>query len=85
MYTGYVRWFYPDEIFEEIKSTYCYREITEKNGNKIIHFITSGGNALQQYDDYKKVEVIDGLYKITKRRIAMRASHAYRHHCKRSQ
>ncbi|HJY21563.1 MAG TPA: hypothetical protein VJ279_01690, partial [Hanamia sp.] len=28
--------------------------------------------ALQQYDDYKKIEIIDGLYKINNRRIAMR-------------
>jgi ATP-dependent Lhr-like helicase len=38
----------------------------------ILQFITSGGTALQQYDEYKKVEVIDGLYKITSRRMAMR-------------
>ena len=38
----------------------------------MLHFITSGGNALQQYDEYKKVEVIDGVYKINSRRIAMR-------------
>ena len=31
-----------------------------------------GGVALQQYDDYKKIEIIDGLYKINNRRIAMR-------------
>ena len=42
------------------------------NGNKLLHNITSGGNALQQYDEYKKVEVIDGVYRITSRRVAMR-------------
>src|SRR6185436_19621613 len=29
-------------------------------------------NALQQYDEYKKVEVIDGVYRVTSRKIAMR-------------
>ena len=28
--------------------------------------------ALQQYDDFKKVEIIDGIYKINNRRVAMR-------------
>ena len=42
------------------------------NGNKYLQFITAGGDALQQYDDYKKIEIIDGIYKINNRRIAMR-------------
>ena len=64
--------FYPGDIFKEIKSTYCYRDITEEEWNEILHFITAGGAALQQYDEFKKIEIIDGLYKITGRRIAMR-------------
>jgi ATP-dependent helicase Lhr and Lhr-like helicase len=64
--------FYPDEIFEEIRSTYCYREITREEWLAILHFITEGGAALQQYDEFKKVEIIGGLYKINGRRVAMR-------------
>src|SRR6187399_3574110 len=64
--------FVADEIFEEIRSTYCYREISEDEWRQILHNLTSGGNALQQYDEYKKVEVIDGMYRVTSRRIAMR-------------
>jgi ATP-dependent helicase Lhr and Lhr-like helicase len=64
--------FYPDEIFEEIKSTYCYRDISLEEWNSLLHFLHSGGRALQQYDDYKKIEIMDGLYKITSRRMAMR-------------
>lgn len=64
--------FYPDQIFEEVKRTYCYSELTKDEWNELLYFITSGGNALQQYDEYKKVEVLNGLYKITSRRIAMR-------------
>jgi ATP-dependent helicase Lhr and Lhr-like helicase len=64
--------FYPDEIFKEIKSTYCYKEMSEDEWKKILHFISEGGAALQQYDEFKKVEVINGLYKINSRRVAMR-------------
>ncbi|MDE3185745.1 MAG: ligase-associated DNA damage response DEXH box helicase [Bacteroidota bacterium] len=64
--------FYPENILKEIRSTYCYRDITDEEWQQILHFVTSGGVALQQYDDYKKVEIIDGLYKINSRRIAMR-------------
>jgi ATP-dependent helicase Lhr and Lhr-like helicase len=64
--------FISDIIWKEVKSTHCFSEITEEEWQEMLYFITVGGNALQQYDEYKKVEVIDGVYKITGRRIAMR-------------
>ena len=64
--------FYPDELFEEVESTFCYRGITKEEWQSLLQFITQGGVALQQYDDFKKVEIIDGLYKINNRRMAMR-------------
>lgn len=64
--------FYPAIILKELRSTYCYRDITDEEWQQILQFVTAGGVALQQYDDYKKVEIIDGLYKINSRRIAMR-------------
>lgn len=64
--------FYPDEIFKEVKATHCYNELTLEEWAEILHFITAGGTALQQYDEFKKVEIINGLYKITSRRTAMR-------------
>src|SRR5664279_14355 len=64
--------FYPEQVFKEISTTYCYRDITENDWQQILQFTTHGGVALQQYDDYKKVEIINGLYKINGRRVAMR-------------
>ena len=65
--------FYPDEIFAEVKSTFCFSEINEDEWQQLLQFITVGGIALHQYDDFKKVEIMeDGLYKINSRRIAMR-------------
>ncbi|HMI62721.1 MAG TPA: ligase-associated DNA damage response DEXH box helicase, partial [Puia sp.] len=65
--------FYPENLFRELKSTYCYSEMTEDEWMEILHFITEGGVALQQYDEFRKVEVMeDGLYKINSRRVAMR-------------
>jgi ATP-dependent Lhr-like helicase len=60
------------EIFNEIKSTHCYGHMTEEEWKAILHHLVSGGHALQQYDDYKKLELIDGRYRITNRRVAMR-------------
>jgi ATP-dependent Lhr-like helicase len=64
--------FMPSALLKEIRSTYCYKDIQDNEWEQILHFITEGGVALQQYDDYKKVEIINGLYKINNRRIAMR-------------
>lgn len=64
--------FIPSELLPEIRSTNCYKEITDEEWSEILHFITAGGAALNQYDEYKKVEVEDGVYRIKSRRIAMR-------------
>ncbi len=64
--------FIPADIFREIKSTYCFSAISEEDWDNILRFITVGGKALQQYDEYKKVEIEDGVFKIKSRRVAMR-------------
>jgi len=65
--------FRPADIFRELRSTYCYGEMTEEEWREILHFITEGGAALQQYDEFRKVEIMeDGLYRINSRRVAMR-------------
>jgi ATP-dependent Lhr-like helicase len=64
--------FRPDDLYPELISTHCYRDMTKDEWYAILQFITEGGTALQQYDEYKKIEIIDGVYRITSRRLAMR-------------
>ncbi len=64
--------FKPDTILAEIQNTHCYADISRADWEEVLLHITSGGRALQQYDEYKKVEVENGLYFIRSRRIAMR-------------
>ena len=65
--------FKPNEIYEEVKSTWCYTDMNDEEWQHAIYTIVSGGEALQQYDEYKKVEPgDDGIYRIKNRRIAMR-------------
>jgi ATP-dependent Lhr-like helicase len=64
--------FKPVEIFKEIKSTYCFSDITDDEWQEVLFFLTQGGKALQQYDEYKKIIVTDGVYRIEDRRLAMR-------------
>ncbi|MCC6287187.1 MAG: ligase-associated DNA damage response DEXH box helicase [Chitinophagaceae bacterium] len=64
--------FEPEEIYKEVLSTHCFKDLTRDEWLQVLQFITAGGMALQQYDEFKKVEIINSLYRITNRRIAMR-------------
>ncbi len=64
--------FRPDPVFRELKTTYCYADLREEEYGQILDFITRGGQTLSQYDEFLKVEVEDGLYKVNNRRVAMR-------------
>jgi ATP-dependent Lhr-like helicase len=64
--------FYPDEIYEEVKGTFCYQAMTEEHWKWILNFISNGSQSLQAYDEYKKVDIEeDGRFKINSRLIAM--------------
>lgn len=65
--------FYPKDIYPEIKSTFCFQAMTEDNWRWALNFITKGGESLQNYDEYHKVEIEeDGKFKVNNRGIAMR-------------
>ncbi len=64
--------FTPSQIFQEVKKTYSYKDLAEAEWEQILFFLTSGGNALQQYDDYRKIEIEEGIYRIKNRRFALR-------------
>ncbi|MGB8705834.1 MAG: helicase-related protein, partial [Gillisia sp.] len=65
--------FFPKEIYPEIKSTFCFQDISEEQWRWILNFITKGSQSLQAYDEYKKVEIEeDGRFKVNNKGIAMR-------------
>ena len=65
--------FKQQEVLEEIKSTYCFSAITNEEWKQLLQQITGGGKALENYDEYKKVELDEkGIFRIRNRRIAMR-------------
>lgn len=65
--------FYPNELKQEIKKSYAYRNLSDDDWNWVLRFVTTGGNALQRYEDYQKVTIDeDGRYLITNKRISRR-------------
>lgn len=65
--------FYPEDIFPEIRSTFCYQSLTKEQWQWLLNFVTRGSQSLQAYDEYKKIEIEeDGKFKVHNRGIAMR-------------
>jgi ATP-dependent Lhr-like helicase len=64
--------FKAEQLFEEVKGTHCFKSITREEFNWCLDFITTGGNSLKAYDEYHKVVLVDGTYKVTSRVIAQR-------------
>ncbi len=64
--------FYPDQIFEEIKSTFCMQSISKEEWQWVLSFMVYGGSSLEAYDEYKKVEIEAGRYVVRDRKIARR-------------
>jgi len=64
--------FRADQLYKEVKSTYAFADLRENEFGELLEFITTGGATLSQYDEFLKVEVEDGLYKVNSRRVAMR-------------
>ena len=65
--------FYPQEIWPEIQSTFCYQALDEDQWKWLLNFMVLGSQSLRSYDEYKKVEVEDdGRFKVNNKGIAMR-------------
>ncbi|MET3977997.1 ATP-dependent Lhr-like helicase [Mucilaginibacter sp. UYP25] len=64
--------FRADELFRQVKSTFAFADLRRDEFNQLLDFITNGGKTLAQYDEFLKVEVENGLFKVNSRRVAMR-------------
>lgn len=61
-----------EQIFSEVKGTYCYESVSPEEWQWCLNFIVHGGESLHTYDDFHKVVVEGGLYKVTSKRVALR-------------
>ncbi len=64
--------FRQEEIYQEVKDTFCFQNISLDEWHWTLNFIRFGGSALTAYDEYNKVILEDGIYKVESRRIALR-------------
>jgi len=64
--------FTANELFKEVKTTFAFADLKRSEFNELLDFVTNGGKTLAQYDEFLKVELENGLYKVNNRRVAMR-------------
>ncbi len=58
------------DTYRQISQTHAFREFSPEQWLWLLSFITVGGK-LKNYEEYHKVVIQDGLYKVISRRIAM--------------
>ena len=63
--------FKENEVFEQISKTFAFKEITVGEWQWLLRFITQGGDILSAYQEFQKVIIENGIYKVKNRRIAM--------------
>lgn len=64
--------FRPEQVFDEVKSTFSFNTMTKDEWAWCLSFITSGGKALDMYDEYKRVGQYKDKYMIVNKAIATR-------------
>ncbi|RPE12679.1 ligase-associated DNA damage response DEXH box helicase [Chitinophaga lutea] len=60
------------EIWAEVKSTFCYRELEPEEWQWMLAFMTTGGEALNSYDEFRKLHLVGDRYYCVSRQLAMR-------------
>lgn len=64
--------FTPNALYPEICSTYAYRNLTPDEWAWALQFITSGGESLEAYQEFSRVEIVEGVYRVLSKKAALR-------------
>lgn len=59
-----------DELYREVRTTNAYRSLTDHEWQWILKFIRHGGDSLEAYPDFQRVECVDGRYVVNQKRVA---------------
>ncbi len=61
-----------EEVYQHIKTTYAFQNLTREEFNWAIQFVSTGGESLTEYAEFTKVIHEDGIYKVNNRSIAQK-------------
>jgi ATP-dependent Lhr-like helicase len=60
------------DLYHEIKTTYSFESITRAEWLWCLDFLVNGGEKMDVYDEFYKLELEAGIYKVNNRRVASR-------------
>lgn len=65
--------FSPATLYDEVRTTWCFQDITPEEWDWLLTFITTGGKSLTAYEEFRKCVVdADGMVRVHDRRVALR-------------
>jgi len=65
--------FRPDDLFEEVRTSWAYRGLTRAEFDWALRFCERGGDSLTAYPDYHRIALgADGVYRVQDRAIGRR-------------
>ncbi|AWO00747.1 ligase-associated DNA damage response DEXH box helicase [Chitinophaga alhagiae] len=64
--------FNAEETWAEVRSTFCFQSLEPEEWQWILAFMTTGGEALNSYDEFRKLHLVGDRYYCTSRQLAMR-------------
>jgi ATP-dependent Lhr-like helicase len=65
--------FLPDELYEEVRGAWAYRDLTAADWSWALAFVRHGGMSLTAYPDYRRVEPDEhGVWRVPDARLARR-------------
>lgn len=65
--------FTPDDLYEEVRSAHCYRDLSAESWRWCLDFVRQGGPTLGAYPDFRRAAPdADGVWRTHDRRLALR-------------
>lgn len=64
--------FDPQQIKQEVSKTFCFRSLDDAEWEKLFFFLVNGGKTLAAYDEFSRLELVEGVYKVMSRKLALR-------------
>jgi ATP-dependent Lhr-like helicase len=61
-----------DELLNEVRTTYSFRNLTPEVWDWVLDFVTRGGESLRAYPEYRRVVLENGLYTVPDPKVARR-------------
>ncbi|MEZ6091492.1 MAG: ligase-associated DNA damage response DEXH box helicase [Pirellulaceae bacterium] len=58
-----------DRLLEELRTTRAYESLTDAEWDWVLRLVVHGGESLEAYPDFHRVEIVDGKYQVSQRRI----------------